>query len=110
MSRGATNNLKRSSLIAVFAGALVTVISLPLVAQQVPPSADAWVTSIVNNGISYADTNFGSANSMQVAPNTTSYVQFNLSSVPRGTNVSKAMLRLYVDAVTASGSFDVYEV
>jgi hypothetical protein len=40
----------------------------------------------------------------------TSYVQFNFSTLPTGASVSKATLRLYVDAVNKPGSFDVYEL
>jgi len=80
--------------------------SMPLVAQQAPPSADTLVITAAGS----ADTNFGSAILLGVAPNAASYVRFDLSGVPAGASVSKALLRLYVDAVTAAGSFDVYEV
>jgi len=42
-----------------------------------------------------------------VQPGTTAYIKFNLSTVPANATISKAMLRLYVDAVARSGSFDV---
>src|SRR5215470_7422069 len=81
----------------------VSFIALPLLAQA-PPSADTLV-----NGV-YPGTNFGAVNSLAVGPNSTSYIQFNLSGIPAGATVSKASLRLYVDLVTKSGKFDVYQV
>jgi len=104
-----TTNLKRATVIAVGACAALAV-AAPLAAQQAPPSADTWVTNAVSNGVSYADTNFGSGSSLWVGPNTSSYVQFDLSGIPSGAYVSQATLRLYVDAVTIPGSFDVYAV
>jgi hypothetical protein len=38
------------------------------------------------------------------------FIQFNLSGTPLNATVSKASLRLYVDAVTSAGAFDVYEL
>lgn len=92
--------------------ALVCVLFTPrlLHAQQAPPSADSWVTNAAANGLSFGDTNFGSTVALAVAPNATSYVQFNLSAIPQGAMVTKAVMRLYVQATSASGSFDVYEV
>ncbi len=74
------------------------------VLAQVPPSGDTYVSS------SFAKTNFGSGISLVVAPGTNSYVQFNLSGIPAGANIDKASLRLFVDAIGAKGSFDVYEL
>ena len=44
------------------------------------------------------------------ALNASSYVQFNLSTVPAGATVSKATLRLYVDLAAVGGQFDVYQL
>ncbi|HEY7115062.1 MAG TPA: DNRLRE domain-containing protein [Tepidisphaeraceae bacterium] len=96
-------------LIAIFLCVLFTP-CLPLLAQQAPPSADSFVTNLAVNGASFGDTNFGSTVALAVAPNITSYVQFNLAAIPQGATVSKAVMRLYVAAISASGSFDVYEV
>jgi hypothetical protein len=71
---------------------------------QAPPSGDTFVSS------SFGKTNFGSGIALAVQPGTTTFIQFNLSTVPAGATVTKATLRLYVDAVTKSGSFDVYQV
>ena len=44
------------------------------------------------------------------APPQTAYIQFNLSSIPAGytgADITKATLKLYVNAVTTAGSFNV---
>src|SRR5215468_6375225 len=79
-------------------------ISVPAMAQQSPPSADTFAFS------SNPSTNYGGSPQLVVMKGATTFVQFNLSSLPANATVSKATLRLYVDAVTAAGSFDVYEV
>ncbi len=83
---------------------VLCVLCSELLVAQVPPSGDTYVSS------SSAKANFGPAISLVVAPLTNSYVQFNLSGVPAGASIEKASLRLYVDAVGAKGSFDVYEL
>ena len=69
---------------------------------QITPSADAYTNT--------ADpaTNYGAATLLYVDGVTEiSYIQFNLSSIPTGANVSQATLKLYVNAVTKAGSFNV---
>ncbi len=75
---------------------------------QITPSQDAYTNS--------ADptTNYGTAVTLGVVSSATSiqstYIQFDLSSIPAGytsTNVAKATLKLYVNAVTTAGSFNV---
>jgi hypothetical protein len=78
-------------------------IDAELLAQS-PPSADTFVISSTPNA------NYGSSITLRVVSGATSYLQFNLSGVPAGATVSKAMVRLYVDGVGASGSFDVYQL
>src|SRR5947208_2965144 len=73
-------------------------------AAQAPPSADTFVSS------STPRTNYGPSIILVVQPGASSYLQFNLATVPAGATVTKATLRLYVDAVTKSGSFDVYQL
>jgi len=82
---------------------LQTMISGSLVAQA-PPSADAYVTSL-QPGV-----NFGSSPLLPVQAGTTSYVKLNLGAIPSNATITKATLRLYVNAVAAPGSFDVYQV
>ena len=93
----------RTTRLAVWPLLLCALFILPVHAQ-VPPSGDTYVSS------SFAKINFGSGISLVVAPGTSSYVQFNLSGIPAGTSIDKASLRLFVDAIGAKGSFDVYEL
>ena len=51
--------------------------------------------------------NYGPAIALVVGSGTTSYVQFNLAGIPAGASISKATLRLYVDAVAKAGKLDV---
>jgi hypothetical protein len=81
----------------------LALLSLPLFAQS-PPSADAFVSSATPR------LNYGPSIILAVGPGTNSYVQFNLSGIPAGANISKATLRLYVDAVSGSGTLDVFQV
>lgn len=83
--------------------ALFVAICTPLLAQA-PPSADTFVSS------STAKTNYGSSIALVVGSGTTSYVRFNLAGIPAGSSISKATLRLYVDAVAKNGTFDVYQL
>ena len=81
---------------------LVALTELSSVAQA-PPSSDTFVSSATPK------INYGPSITLVVGQGTTSYIQFNLSGIPANAAVSKASLRLYVDAVTKAGSFDVYE-
>src|SRR5579884_1512120 len=89
---------RSSSILALF---LICSISL---FAQAPPSADTFVSSATPK------TNYGPSITLVVGQGSTAYVQFNLSGVPTGATVSKAMLRLYVDAVVTNGAFDVYRL
>jgi hypothetical protein len=93
----------RTTRLAIWPFVLCILFTVPVLAQ-VPPSGDTYVSS------SFAKTNFGSGISLVVAPGTNSYVQFNLSGIPAGASINKASLRLFVDAIGAKGSFDVYEL
>jgi hypothetical protein len=77
--------------------------SLSLLAQA-PPSADTFVSN------STPTVNYGPSITLIVGQGSTAYLQFNLSGIPAGSTVSKAMLRLYVDGVVRSGSFDAYQL
>ncbi len=67
-------------------------------------------------GDSYTDSadptaNYGSKTLLSVDGATeTSFIQFNLASIPSGANISQATLKLFVDSVTTAGSFNVYYV
>jgi len=82
---------------------LFCILALPVLAQA-PPSQDTFVSSATPN------VNYGPGISLLVGPGTTSYIQFNLSGIPAGAAVSKATVRLYVDAAATGGSFDVYNL
>jgi len=71
---------------------------------QAPPIADTYVASGTPNK------NYGTNSTLAVQNGVTSYIQFNLAGMPSGATVSRATLILYVDAVTAGGTFDVYQV
>jgi len=98
------NTLRRAVHLRTLAGLFFcTVLSMSLVAQA-PPSQDTFASSATPK------VNYGPSIALVVGPGSTSYVQFNLSGVPAGAIVSKATLRLYVDAVATKGSFDVYQL
>jgi len=93
----------RNLRVAGLTVALFVAMCTPLLAQA-PPSADTFVSS------STAKTNYGSSIALVVGSGTTSYVRFNLAGIPAGASISKATLRLYVDAVAKNGTFDVYQL
>ena len=75
---------------------------------QAPPSADV---------LSYSPTpnqNYGTYSSLFVQKESgvisASYVKFNITTLPAGAAVSKATLRLFVNQVSGSGKFDVYQL
>ena len=78
-------------------------VSLSLMAQA-PPSADTFAYS------ANPKTNYAGFPQLVVTQGATTFIQFNLGNVPANATVSKASLRLYVDAVTKTGAFDIYEV
>lgn len=72
---------------------------------QITPLQDAYTNS--------ADptTNYGANVLLDVdGAVDAAYIQFNLASIPSGASVSQATLKLYVNAVTTAGSFDVVYV
>jgi len=76
-------------------------------AQSYPPSADTYVDS------GSAGTNFGSAAGMNVSSTQKALVQFDLSALPSevtASQISKATLRLFVNAVPSVGGVDISEV
>ncbi len=87
----------------LFALMWVSLFSFPSLAQA-PPSADTYVTS------AQPTVNFGSSSLLPVQAGTTSYVRLNLGALPASASIAKATLRLYVNAVVAPGTFDVFSV
>jgi hypothetical protein len=73
-------------------------------------TAHAQITPLADSYISSADptTNYGANTLLYVDGATeTTYIQFNLGSIPSGASLSQASLKLYVNSVTKSGSFNV---
>ena len=69
---------------------------------QITPSQDAFTNTAA------ATTNYGANVLLDVSgAKEIVYIQFDLSSIPASANVSKATLKLYVNAVTKAGSFNV---
>jgi hypothetical protein len=69
---------------------------------QITPSEDSYTNS------AEATTNYGANVLLNVDGATQiSYIRFNLASIPAGASVSQATLKLYVNAVTTAGSFNV---
>ena len=93
----------RNFRVAGLTVALFAAMCTPLLAQS-PPSADTFVRS------GTPKMNYGPSIILAVGPGSNSYVQFNLSGIPAGANIGKATLRLYVDAVSGSGTLDVFQV
>ena len=81
-----------------------TILNGSMQAQNAPPSADTFALN------STPKINYGGWPQLAVTQGSTTFIQFNLSGLPANATISKATLRLYVDAVTGPGSFDVYEV
>jgi hypothetical protein len=86
---------------------LLSLLSLILLAStaafgQVTPSQDSFTNSAA------ATTNYGANVLLDVdGAKEITYIQFNLASIPSGATVSQATLKLYVNAVTTAGSFNV---
>ncbi|MGA8301368.1 MAG: DNRLRE domain-containing protein [Terriglobales bacterium] len=69
---------------------------------QITPLGDSYINT------SAATTNYGSKTLLDVdGASQTTYIQFNLGSIPATASVSQATLKLYVNSVTAAGSFNV---
>ena len=74
---------------------------------QMPVVADSYISQ------SSPTTNYGGGVSLWVQSNTWTFLQFDLSTLPASTTadqIEKATLVLFATQVTATGSFDIYEV
>ena len=100
MTRTSLRTLRYAGCLA----SLLLLISLPLFGQ-LSPSADAY-TNTASPG-----TNYGAQKLLNLdSPSQTTYIQFDLSSIPGGytsSNIAKATLKLYVNTVVTAGSFNV---
>jgi hypothetical protein len=71
---------------------------------QLTPSGDSYTSTATPTK------NFGAATTLDVESTQTTFIQFNLSSIPSGytsADITKATLKLFVDGVTTAGSFNV---
>lgn len=69
---------------------------------QITPSADSYTNT------ASPTTNYGAKTLLDVdGASQITYIQFPLTSIPSGANVSQATLKLYVNSVTTAGSFNV---
>jgi hypothetical protein len=93
-----------------FSGSFLGVLLLTLCAWttaygQITPSGDAYTNTATPT------TNLGTKTVLDVESGAqTTYIQFDLSSIPAGytsASIAKATLKMYVNAVTAAGSFNV---
>jgi len=86
----------------------LSVIAVQFAAAQIPATDDSYTAS------SSASSNFGTQSTLNViGPGVNSYIRFDLAALPSGltsSNVSKATLRLNINGVSTSGTFDVYLV
>jgi len=98
---GSSTAIRNLCIALVF---LTILLALPS-AAQFTPSDDAYVNS------ASATTNYGAAGTVGIAnPTQTAFVRFDLMAVPSsytGAQVAKATLRLFVNTVTTTGSFNV---
>jgi len=83
--------------------AVCLAVSLTSFAQAAAPSANTFI--ILNSS-----SNYGGSNGLAVSPTNLTFIQFDFSWLPQSASVNKATLRLFLDNITANGSFDVYQV
>jgi len=88
-----------------YAGAVLFILLLNAALHaQITPSADAYIDT------TKPTTNYGSAVTLGVvSPSQTTYITFDLSSIPSGytgSNIAKASLKLYVNTLPKAGSFN----
>lgn len=76
----------------------------PLLGAQLSASSDTFVSA------SNPNLNYGTSPVLVVQPGSVVYLKFDLSSLPKGASVERAVLRLYVDALVQPGIFDVFPV
>jgi hypothetical protein len=100
MTRTSLHKLRSAGCLASL---LLLLLSVSL--AQLSPSADAYTNT------ASPSTNYGAQKLLEVdSPSLTTYIQFDLSSIPAGytsSNIAKATLKLYVNTVVTAGSFNV---
>src|SRR5579859_4680701 len=97
------NILKKNLVVLLLSAPLLLVSAY----AQLTPTADSYTSA-------GSSTNYGTNALLDVIGGSqTTYIQFNLSSIPSGyvgSNVSKATLKLYVNAVNTAGNFNIVYV
>ncbi len=94
------NHLKTQLVLLV----LSTVCLLTGAFGQLTPSGDSYTNTAAPT------TNYGAKTTLDVESTQTTFIQFNLESIPSGytsADITKATLKLFVDGVTTAGSFNV---
>src|SRR5580700_7644480 len=93
-----TSKLHLRSLLVL----LLSVFSWTVAYAQITPSADAYTDTATPTK------NYGAVTLLSVDGATeTTYIRFDLASIPSGASVSQATLKLYAYAVNTAGSFNV---
>jgi hypothetical protein len=83
---------------------LVMLLAAIAASAQIAPSGDSYTNTAAPT------TNYGASTLLVVESSQTTYIQFNLSSIPAGytgADIAQATLKIYVSAVTKAGSFNV---
>jgi len=77
----------------------------PFALSQITPSADSYTVTSTPNA------NYGGSGQLNVqSPSATSFIRFDLGSIPAGydgSKIAKATLKLYVNSLNTAGSFNV---
>jgi hypothetical protein len=99
----------RRAVMSMFAARprLVSLLSLLVFLST---AAYAQITPLGDSYINTADptTNYGAKTLLDVdGAKQATYIQFNLASIPATASISQATLKLYVNAVTTAGSFNI---
>src|ERR1700733_11727435 len=71
---------------------------------QLTPTGDSYTNTAAST------TNYGTKTLLDVETTQTTFIQFNLESIPSGytsADITKATLKLYVNTVPKAGSFNV---
>lgn len=85
-----------------FSVILVSLFTWTAAFAQITPLGDSYTNTADST------TNYGANTVLDVDGATmTTYIQFNLSSIPAKASISQATLKLYVNSVTTAGSFNV---
>lgn len=97
--------MKNSKISSQLFFGILFLLSWTAASAQITPSADAYTNA------ASPTTNFGTKPTLNLeSASQTSYIQFDLSSIPAGytsANLAKASLKLYVNALSTGGSFNV---